>query len=88
MAILLHKGTTYRHQAVPNNFLTLVRMQRELGERTKPTILLGARMCEGEEWWGLSQALDCPQVHGVMREHKGMVARDSDFKRGAKDPEL
>ena len=63
-------------------------MQKEEGERTKPTILLGARMCEGEEWWGLSQAPDCPQVHMVMWEHKGMVARASDLKGEAKDPEL
>lgn len=63
-------------------------MQKEVDERTKPTILPGASMSEGEGWWGLSQTLDCPQVHIVMWEYKGMMARDTDFKREAKDPEL
>lgn len=71
-------------------------MQKEVGERTKPAILLGTRMCEGEMWWGLSQALDCSQVtatvqlplHTVMWEHKGIVVRAPDFKRQAEDSEL
>lgn len=64
-------------------------MQKEVGERTKPAILLGTRMCEGEVWWGPSQALDCSQVtatvqlplHKVMWEQKGIVVRTPDFKR-------
>lgn len=68
-------------------------MQKEVGERTKPAILLGARMWEGEGRWGLSQALGCPRatgtvqlpLHTVMWEHKGIVARAPDFRREAKD---
>ena len=71
-------------------------MQKEVGEKTKPAILVGARMCEGEEQWGLSQALGRPRatgtvqlpLHTVMSEHRGIVARAPDFKREAEDSQL